>query len=131
MKNAISGLFSSKKAIVYVVTVIVMAAIIFGGVDPDHASDFVDKLSKLAMAYLGGQGLADLGKYAGEAYSSGQKAIADRDREMDDWETRVAEGVEAGKGAGDKVEDVAEAAEEKAEQDGKLPAPPKVGGSSE
>ena len=124
MKNAISGLFSSKKAIVYVVTVLVMAGIIFGGVDPEHAADFVDKLSNLAMAYLGGQGLADLGKYAGEAYASGQKAIADRDRELDDWNTRIEDAAEAGKAAGDKAEEVVEKAEEK----GKLPAPPKVGG---
>ena len=99
MKNAISGLLSSKKAIVYVVTVLVMAGIIFGGVDPDHAADFVDKLSKLAMAYLGGQGLSDLGRYAGEAYASGQKAIADRDRELDEWNTRIEDAAEAGKAA--------------------------------
>lgn len=110
MKNAVSGLFSSKKAIVYVVTVIVMGAIIFGGVDPEHASEFVDKLSNLAMAYLGGQGLSDLGKYAGQAYASGQKAIADRDCELDNWEERVADGVEAGQDAGEKAEDVAEKA---------------------
>ena len=124
MKNAVSGLFSSKKAIVYVVTVGVMAAIIFGGIDPEHASEFVDKLSKLAMAYLGGQGLADLGKYAGEAYSTGQKAIADRDRELDDWNTRIEDAAEAGQDAGEKTEEVVE----KAEAEGKIPAPPKVGG---
>lgn len=123
MKNAIAGLFSSKKAIVYVVTVLVMAGIIFGGVDPDHASDFIDKLGGLAMAYLGGQGLADLGKYAGEAYASGQKAIADRDRELDNWEERVVAAAEAGQEAGAKTEEVIR----KAEEDGKIPAPPMIG----
>jgi hypothetical protein len=79
MKNAIQSLFGSKKAVVFMTTVIIMAAVTFG-IDPEHAAEFVDKLTALAMAYLGGQGLADLGKYAGEAYSSGKRAVAERER---------------------------------------------------
>lgn len=127
MKQAISGLISSKKAIVYVVTVGVMAGIIFGGVDPEQATDFVDKLSKLAMAYLGGQGLSDLGKYAGEAYASGQKAIADRDRELGKWNERLGEAGAAAGDIEDKIEDVVEAGAA-AKEAGKLPALPKLGG---
>lgn len=78
MKNTIKELVSSKKALIYVTTVGTIAAIIFGGIDPEHASDFIDKLTALAMAYLGGQGLADLGKYAGEAYASGKTAVESR-----------------------------------------------------
>lgn len=78
MKKAIQSLFESKKAVVFMTTVIIMAAVTFG-IDPAHAAEFVDKLTALAMAYLGGQGLADLGKYAGEAYSSGKKAVVERE----------------------------------------------------
>lgn len=123
MKQAISGLISSKKAIVYVVTVGVMAGIIFGGVDPEQASGFVDKLTKLAMAYLGGQGLADLGKYAGEAYASGKKAIAGRDPDVSQWDERV-EGASA---AADDIADDVGRVVDKVEKDGALPAPPKTG----
>ncbi len=114
MKEAISGLLSSKKAIVYIVTVAVMAAVMFGGVDPEHASDFIDSLTDLAMAYLGGQGLADLGRHAGAAYASGKKAIDNRDEDVSGWTDRAAE-------AGDAAEDAAAAVEtvvEKAPIDG-------------
>ncbi len=126
MKQAISGLFSSKKAIVYVVTVGVMAGIIFGGVDPDHAADFVDKLSKLAMAYLGGQGLADLGKYAGQAYASGKKAVAERDSNPGDWKDRVAEAGDVAQDAGEKAGEAAEAAAS-GNDVATIPPPPKIG----
>ena len=78
MKKVLQSLFESKKAVVFMTTVIIMAAVMFG-INPEHAADFVDKLSALAMAYLGGQGLADLGKYAGEAYASGKKAVVERE----------------------------------------------------
>ena len=107
--TAITGLFKSKKAIVYLASVAVMAAIIFG-VEPEHATEFVDKLVNLSMAYLGGQGLADLGKYAGEAYATGQKAIADRDRELSDWNDRVATAAGAAESARDTVEAAVDAA---------------------
>ena len=76
--KAIKDLAGSKKAIVFFITVAAMTATTFGGVEPERATDFIDKLVMLAMAYLGGQGLADLGKYAGEAYSSGKKALESR-----------------------------------------------------
>ena len=126
MKQAISGLFSSKKAIVYVVTVGVMAGIIFGGVDPEHAADFVDKLSKLAMAYLGGQGLADLGKYAGQAYASGKKAVAERDANPGDWKDRVAEAGDVAQDAGEKAGEAVEAAASGSDV-ATIPPPPKIG----
>ncbi len=123
MKQAIAGLFGSKKAIVYVVTVGVMAAVMFGGVEAEHASDFIDKLSKLAMAYLGGQGLADLGKYAGAAYRSGKKAIDGRDPNASGWQGRVDDAVAAGGDAGDAAEGVVEEVKKTG-----IPAPPKLGG---
>jgi hypothetical protein len=62
----IKGFFNSKKFIVFLVTVIVAAAVMFG-VPEEQAIQFVEYLVKLAMAYMGGQGIADAGKYAGEA----------------------------------------------------------------
>jgi len=109
MKTAISGLLSSKKAIIYVVTVGTMAAIMFGGVDPEHASEFIDSLTNLAMAYLGGQGLADLGKYAGNAYKSGKKAIAGRDADGS-FVDRASEAGEAAESAAKAAAEVADAA---------------------
>lgn len=100
MKNAAIGLLSSKKAVVYLVTVIVMAAVIFGGVDPAHAADFVEKLTMLSMAYLGGQGLADMGRYAGEAYASGKRAITESDR-SGPLADRLEAGVDSGLAAGE------------------------------
>lgn len=82
MLQAIKEMSGSKKAIVFVVTVAFMAAVIFGGVETEAANDFTEKLYLLAMAYLGGQGLADLGRYAGEAYRSGRVALETRDGGM-------------------------------------------------
>lgn len=79
MLQALKEMSGSKKAIVFVVTVAFMAAVIFGGVETEAANDFTEKLYLLAMAYLGGQGLADLGRYAGEAYRSGKVALETRD----------------------------------------------------
>ena len=106
--QAIKDLTQSKKAIVYLFTAAVMAAVLFGGVDPDAAESFLDKLYKLAMAYLGGQGLADLGRYAGDAYKSGKAAIDSRDP---DREVSIADVVEVGKDAADKSEDIADTVE--------------------
>jgi len=103
MKNMIKDLATSKKALIYLVTVATIAAIVFGGIDPEHASDFVDKLTALAMAYLGGQGLADLGKYAGEAIASGKTAVASRGEGGD-----VAEALEVATKAATSVESVSE-----------------------
>lgn len=121
MKEAIVGLFSSKKAIVYVVTVGVIAAVIFGGFDPEQATDFVDKLSKLAMAYLGGQGLADLGKYAGDAYRSGKAAVEGRDSSSP-TQARIQAAAAVAQDIADDVQDVAEVAEKAS-----APEPPKAG----
>lgn len=103
--KAIKDLVGSKKAIVFFVTVAAMSAITFGGVDATQATDFVDKLTMLAMAYLGGQGLADLGRYAGEAYASGKKAIEGRDTGRD-WKGRVELAVATADDIGKKVEAV-------------------------
>ena len=62
MNTAIPGLLSSKKAVVYITAIIAIAAIIFGGVDPQLAPAYIEKLSDLTMAYLGAQGLADAGR---------------------------------------------------------------------
>ena len=62
MKSAISELFNSKKAIVCFSSIVTMAAVIFGDVDPELAPEFIDKLTKVTMAYLGAQGLSDVGK---------------------------------------------------------------------
>lgn len=121
MKQAIAGLFSSKKAIVYVVTVGVIAGIIFGGFDPEQTTNFVDKLSKLAMAYLGGQGLADLGKYAGEAYSAGKETLGSRDTSGTPQD-RIQAAAAVANDVADDVEKVAEAA-----KGTEIPEPPKVG----
>jgi len=90
--QAFNDMSGSKKAIVFVLTALLMAAVIFGGVDTEAANEFTDKLYKLAMAYLGGQGLADLGKYAGEAWKSGKKAVDSRDdrpENPDEWIERL------------------------------------------
>jgi hypothetical protein len=106
--KAIKSLSQSKKAVVYLATAAVMAAVLFSGVDPVAAESFLDKLYKLAMAYLGGQGLADLGKYAGDAYASG-KAMVDsvdpeRDTSLDDAAAVAAE-------VADKTEKILDEAE--------------------
>ena len=101
--QALKDLTHSKKAIVYVVTAAVMAAVVFGGIEPAAADSFLDKLYKLAMAYLGGQGLADLGKYAGEAYASGKKAIETRDPEQD---VPVSDAAAVGASAAEKAQDI-------------------------
>lgn len=77
--STLADLARSKKALVFLITALATAAVTFSGIDPALAADFTDKLYLLAMAYLGGQGLADLGKYAGQAYASGQLALASRD----------------------------------------------------
>lgn len=63
----IKALFTSKKFVVFLTTALTAAAATFGGLPEEQAASFVDKLVAVAMAYLGGQGLADAGKYAGEA----------------------------------------------------------------
>ena len=130
MGKAFKDLAGSKKAIVFFITVVAMAAIIFGGVDPEHGSDFIDKLVKLAMAYLGGQGLADLGKYAGEAYSSGKKAVESRDKDGD-WKDRLGDAADAADEISEKAEEAADAAGEVAadvaEKADKIAPPPKTG----
>lgn len=63
---------TSKKFIVFALTVIVSAAVMFG-VPEEAALDFVDTLVKLAMVYMGSQGVADVGKYAGEALAETRK----------------------------------------------------------
>jgi hypothetical protein len=57
---------TSKKFVVFALTVIVSAAVMFG-IPEESALTFVDKLVQLAMVYMGSQGVADVGKYAGEA----------------------------------------------------------------
>lgn len=126
MGKAIKDLAGSKKAIVFFVTVVAMAAIIFGGVDPEHGSEFIDKLVNLAMAYLGGQGLADLGKYAGEAYASGKKAVESRDKDGD-WKDRLSDAGEAADEVSEAAEDAADVVAEMAEKAKKIDPPPKTG----
>lgn len=89
MLKAFKDMSGSKKAIVFVLTAILMAAVIFGGIETEAANHFTDKLYKLAMAYLGGQGLADLGKYAGEAYKAGKGAVETRDKDKLDGDELV------------------------------------------
>lgn len=89
MLQAFKDMSGSKKAIVFALTAILMAAVIFGGVETEAANHFTDKLYKLAMAYLGGQGLADLGKYAGEAYKAGKNAVETRDTDKIDGDELI------------------------------------------
>ena len=110
--KALKDLSQSKKAIVYVITAAVMAAVLFSGVEPAAAESFLDKLYKLAMAYLGGQGLADLGRYAGEAWSTGKAAVESRDP---DREVSLDRAIEAAGDVAKKAEDVADAIEERGE----------------
>lgn len=110
--KGITGLTQSKKAIVFLLTAIIMAAVMFAGLDPAAVSDFTDKLYKLAMAYLGGQGLADLGKYAGEAIASGKTAVETRDP---DREVTIKEAAEVAAGASAKAAEAIDAAEERGE----------------
>jgi len=112
--KALKDLGQSKKAIVYVITAVVMAGVLFSGIDPDAAESFLDKLYKLAMAYLGGQGLADLGRYAGEAYASGKKAL---DTRKPGREVTVGELAEAAKDVTEKATDVIERVEANADSD--------------
>ena len=89
--EALRGLTRSKKAWVYVLAVVVMTVVVFGDLDPTLAHEFVDKLTALTMAYLGGQGAADLGKYLGEAWASGKALAASA---VDDEGTDVEEALE-------------------------------------
>jgi len=89
MLQAFKDMSGSKKAIVFALTAILMAAVIFGGVETEAANHFTDKLYKLAMAYLGGQGLADLGRYAGEAYKAGKNAVETRDTDKIDGDELI------------------------------------------
>lgn len=89
MLQAFKDMSGSKKAIVFALTAILMAAVIFGGIETEAANHFTDKLYKLAMAYLGGQGLADLGKYAGEAYRAGKNAVETRDTDKIDGDELI------------------------------------------
>ena len=119
MIKAFKDLSGSKKAVVYVFTALLMAAVLFGGVDPEAANSFTDKLYKLAMAYLGGQGLADLGKYAGEAYGAGKEAVASRDTDKldnpDEFFERLDRLEELDKDKLEKLAEAASALKEKAE----------------
>lgn len=115
--KGVTGLAQSKKAVVFLLTAALMAAVMFGGFDPAAVGDFTDKLYKLAMAYLGGQGLADLGRYAGEAYASGKKAIDTRDPARD---VTMGEVAAVATSAGEKVSDAIARAEEKRAENDKL-----------
>ena len=89
--KVIKDLTQSKKAWVYLVAVVVMTGVVFGDLDPVLAHEFVDKMTALTMAYLGGQGAADLGKYLGEAWASGKALAASA---VDDDETDVGDALE-------------------------------------
>lgn len=105
--KVLKELTQSKKAIVYVVTAAVMAVVMFAGLDPVAVADFTDKLYMLAMAYLGGQGLADLGKYAGEAYASGKKVVVSQGG-APDREAAAAVALAVGERAAEVIEEAGE-----------------------
>ena len=75
MKNAIAGMFSSKKFLVFISTTLVTTLVVFGGLPEEQATEYVDKLIKLAMAYMGGQGVADAGKYFGAAMGKARSVV--------------------------------------------------------
>jgi len=101
--EAAKGLIRSKKAIVYAVAVVAMTAVVFGGLDPQLAHEFVDKLTLLTMAYLGGQGAADLGKYLGDAWATGKALV---ESATDDEPSSVADGLDVAAGVVQKVDEV-------------------------
>ena len=100
--EALKGLAKSKKAIVYAVAVVAMTGVVFGGLDPALAHEFVDKLAMLTMAYLGGQGVADLGKHVGEAWVAGRALM----ESAGDEPTSVEDGISVAAGVVEHVNEV-------------------------
>lgn len=90
MKTAISGLLSSKKAIVCFTSILTIAAIVLGGVNPEHAPEFIDKLTKIVMAYLGSQGLADVGKEIRKAMAAAKTEPAVTEDDNSGQESRAS-----------------------------------------
>jgi len=74
-QNPLSNLAGSKKAVVFLLTTALLALATFGGFEPAAVEKFVDSLYVLAVAYLGGQSIADLGKYAGDAIARGREVV--------------------------------------------------------
>lgn len=77
MSEAVKAMFASKKFLVFLTTTLTAIIVAVTGLGEDQAANLVDKIVNLAMAYMGGQGLADLGKYAGEAMSKKSESADD------------------------------------------------------
>jgi hypothetical protein len=79
MSDAIKSMLSSKKFLVFLTTVITAIVVAVTGLGDEQAAHLVDEIISLAMAYMGGQGLADAGKYFGQGLNGHGK-----DDEVDD-----------------------------------------------
>jgi hypothetical protein len=76
MNALIKSMLSSKKFIVFLATVLTAIIVATTGLGEAEAANLVDKIINLAMAYMGGQGLADAGKYLGHAMNGhGPKVV--------------------------------------------------------
>lgn len=69
-------MFSSKKFIVFLTTAVTAIVVSVTGMGEEQAGQLVDKIINLAMAYMGGQGLADAGKYFGGALNGHGPKVA-------------------------------------------------------
>ncbi len=73
--NVIKALFDSKKFIVFLTGTITSAAVLFAGMEEAQAAQLADRIMFLTGTYIGGQGLADLGKgISGKGKSTDAKA---------------------------------------------------------
>lgn len=69
-QNVVAALLSSKKFIALITGVVGLLLVKFAGFTEEAAADIADKLANLVMAYLGAQGVADLGRGIGSNRSS-------------------------------------------------------------
>jgi len=97
-------MWKSKKAIVYFVAVIAMGVVTFCGLDPVLAHEFVGQLALVTSAYLAGQGIADVGKHAGQALDAG-RALARSAGEHSPSASEAAEVATAAAEVAEKVDD--------------------------
>jgi hypothetical protein len=77
MNELLRSMFSSKKFIVFLATTATAIVVAVTGLGEDQAAQLVDKIINLAMAYMGGQGLADAGKYFGSALNGHGPKVAE------------------------------------------------------
>lgn len=76
MTEILKSMLSSKKFVVFLATTATAIVVAITGLGEDQAAHIVDKIINLAMAYMGGQGLADAGKYFGQGLNGHGPKVA-------------------------------------------------------